>query len=165
MALSPEENLAAWIVIEQRARLGAAAAAEAMAAYIAERIRSDTLRRRKNAPGQYHKAQRGQPPAMGTGTLAESIYSTPASGGLRASAYAGSTDKRASLFEFGGCVLQAPAGSVMKWHDSGGWWSHHTLPLAGGFPEHPFIGFTTDEAIDDGELQRVALAAFRKYDP
>ena len=165
MAMSPEENLAYWLAVEERARLGAAAAAEAMAAYIAERIRSDTLRRRRVSPGQYYKAKRGDPPASGTGALADSVYSTPASGGLRASAYAGSTDKRASLFEFGGCVLQAPAGSVMQWKDSRGWWSHHSLPLSGGWPEHPFIGFTTDEAIDDGELQRVAVEAFEEYDP
>ena len=163
--MSPEENLLYWLAVEEKARLGAAAAAEAMAAYIAQRIRDDTLRRRRTAPGQYYKAKRGDPPASGTGALADSVYSTPASGGLRASAYAGSTDRRASLFECGGCVLQAPAGSVMKWHDSGGWWSHHTLPLAGGFPEHPFIGFTTDEAIDDGELARVGEAAFAEYDP
>ena len=165
MSISPEENLAQWIAIEQRARLGAAAAAEAMAAYIAERIRNDTLRRRRTAPGQFYKAKRGDPPAMGSGALADSVYSTPASGGLRASAYAGSTDKRASLFEFGGCVLQAPVGSVMKWKDSRGWWSHRKLPLDGTWPEHPFIGFTTDEAIADGELQRVAVEAFAEYDP
>ena len=166
MSVSFEENLAQWIAIEEKARLGAAAAAQAMADYIAERIRSDTLRRRRTAPGQYYKAVRGQPPAYGSGKLAESVYSTPASGGLRASAIVGSDDKRASLFEFGGCILQpGDSQSVMKWHDSGGWWSHHVLPLSGGYPEHPFIGFTTDEAIDDGELQRIAVEAFREYDP
>jgi hypothetical protein len=32
-------------------------------------------------------------------------------------------------------------------------------------PEHPFLGPTTDDAIDDGELRRVAIEAFREYDP
>lgn len=165
MPITPEENLAQWIAIEERARLGAAAAAEAMAAYIAARIRNDTLRRRRTAPGTYYKAVRGEPPAYGSGKLAASIYSTPASGGLRASALAGSTDQKASLLEFGGCVLQSTSRSVMHWVDSGGSWYHRRLPMSGTYPEHPFIGLTTDEAIDDGELQRIAVEAFREYDP
>jgi hypothetical protein len=165
VSISPEENLAQWIAIEQQARLGAAAAAEAMAAYIAERIRSDTLRRRRTSPGTYYKAVRGDPPAYGSGKLADSIYSTPASGGLRASALVGSEDQKASLLEFGGCVLQSTSRSVMHWTDSGGSWYHRRLPMSGTFPEHPFIGLTTDEAIADGGLQRAAVAAFMAYDP
>ena len=164
--MTPEESLRRLIAARENARGGAQAAAEAMAAYIAERIRNETLRRRRTAPGQFYRAKRGDPPAMGTGKLADSIYSTPASGGLRASAYAGSDDKRASLFEFGGCVLQpGDSQSVMKWLDSRGWWSHHRLPLSGGYPEHPFIRPTVEEAIADGSLRRVAIDAGRPYDP
>jgi len=160
--VTPEENLAEWIAIEQRARLGARAAAEAMARYVAERIRDDTLQRRRHAPGQYYKAKPGEPPSYSSGALMESVYSTPASGGLRASASVGSTDKRARLFEFGGCVLKPTSRSVMHWVDSGGSWYHAELRVD---VEHPFVGPTTEDAIDDGELLRVAIEAFREYDP
>lgn len=162
MALTPEENLAEWLAILERARLGAAAAADAMARYVAERTANETLRRRRTAPGQYYKAVPGEPPAYGSGKLAKSMYWEPASRGLRASAVAGSRDKRASLFEFGGCVLKPTSRSVMHWVDSGGSWYHRELRVD---VEHPFLSLTTEEAIDDGELQRVAVEAFREYDP
>lgn len=160
--MTPEENLTQLIAIRERAKLGAAAAAAAMARYIAERTAQDTLTRRTTSPGQYYRAKRGEPPSYSTGTLAASMYHTPASGGLRASAFAGSRDKRARLFEFGGCVLKPGDGKLLHWKDSGGWWSHPFLRVE---TEHPFLGPTTDEAIDDGELLRVAIDAFRDYDP
>jgi hypothetical protein len=163
--VTPEENLAQWLQIEARARLGAAAAAEAMARYIAERVADDTLRRTHHAPGAYHKAAPGAPPATASGNLARSMYWTPASGGLRASAYAGNSARYARLLEFGGCVLTPTSGKVMHWTDTGGSWYHARLPAGGEYPEHPFLGPTTDEAIDDGELRRVAVEAFREYDP
>ena len=163
--MTPEENAAEWARIEQQARLGAQAAAEAMAKYIAERTADDTLRRTTHAPGMYHKAAPGAPPAYASGSLAKGMYSTPASGGLRSTAWAGNSARHAKLLEFGGCVLTPTSGKVMHWTDSAGSWYHARLPASGDFPAHPFIGPTTDEAIDDGTLRQVAIAAFRPYDP
>jgi phage gpG-like protein len=173
VTLTPEGYLAWLDAVEAKERQAARAVAEAMAQHVADRIRNDTLRRRKTAPGQYYRAVRGEPPAYGTGRLARSIYTTTAEGGaLRASALVGSTDKRAALFEFGGCVLQpGDSRSVMKWKDSGnaanpsGWWSHHKLPLSGTWPEHPFLRPTVEEVIDDGSLREAAIRAFLPYDP
>lgn len=164
--MTPEENLAELLRIEARARLGAAVAAAAMARYIAERTANDTLRRNKHAPGAYHKARPGAPPSYASGSLAKGMYYTPASGGLRASAYVGNSARHARLLEFGGCVLRPTTRKVMHWTDSAGSWYHAALPMdRSEQPEHPFLGPTTDEAIDDGELQQVAIDAFRDYDP
>jgi len=171
--MTPAENVAYLEGIFAKAMYGAAAGANAMAEYLARRIAEDTLRRRKHAPGQYYKAKPGEPPAYGSGTLADSMYwePSPVSRGVRASALVGSSDKRAALFELGGCVLQPTKEPLMTWRDSGrpdnpgGWWSHKKLPLSGEVAEHPFIGPTVEEAIDDGELTRVAIDAFREYDP
>ncbi len=172
MAITPEESLRRLIAARENARGGAQAVANAMAEYIAWRTASDTLRRRRHAPGQYYRARPGEPPAYASGSLARSMYWEPVSGGLRASAVAGSADKRAGLLEGGGCVLQpGDPGSVMKWKDSGnaanpsGWWSHHRLPLSGTWPAHPFLSTTVQEAVDDGSLRRVAIAAGAPYDP
>lgn len=165
MARTPEQYLAWLDEVEAKERQAARAVAEAMAKHVADRIRDETLRRRRTAPGTYYKAVRGQPPAYGSGKLADSIYSTPASGGLRATAMVGSTDKRAALFEFGGCVLTNKDRPVMKWKDSRGWWSHHRLPLSGTWPEHPFLRPTVEEVIDDGSLREAAIKAFLPYDP
>jgi hypothetical protein len=161
VAITPEENVADLEKILARAALGAAAAANAMAAYIAERTAKDTLTRNRHQPGGYHRARPGAPPAYASGKLAKSMYWKPVSRGLRASAIAGNRDKKARLLEFGGCVLQPTEKPMLFWRDSGGWWSHHRLDAE----EHPFVGPTTDEAIADGELQRVAIEAFREYDP
>jgi hypothetical protein len=159
--VTPEQNLVLLMQIEARARLGAAAAANAMARYIAERTADDTLRRNTHAPGAYHKAKPGAPPSYASGSLARGMYWRPASGGLRAGAYAGNAARHAKLLEFGGCVLKPTSGKVMHWRDSGGSWYHATLPA----PAHPFLGPTTEEAIDDGSLRQVAIDAFREYDP
>ena len=163
--MTPEQYLAWLEEVERKARLGARPTAEAMARHVAERIKNDTLRRRRHAPGQYYKAKPGEPPSYASGKFADSIYSTPASGGLRATAYVGSSDKRAKMFEFGGCVLTEVSRPVMKWRDSRGWWSHHRLPLSGTWPEHPFLRPTVEEVIDDGSLRQAAIDAFRPYDP
>ena len=165
--MTPEENLAQWLRIEQRARLGAQAAAEAMARYIAERTADDTLRRTTHGTGVYHKAAPGAPPAYASGSLAKGMYYTPASGGLRATAAAGNSARHAKLLEFGGCVLTPTDGETMTWKDTGRKtpWHHARLPVSGDFPAHPFIGPTTQEAIDDGSLRQVAIDAFRPYDP
>jgi hypothetical protein len=160
-----DESADWWEAAAERATLGANAMADAMAEYLARRISQDTLRRRRHAPGQYYKAKPGDPPASATGKLADSMTWEPVSRGLRASAIVTSDDKRAGLFEFGGCVLTERSAPVMKWRDSAGWWSHHRLPLSGTWPEHPFVGPTVQEAIDDGSLTRVAVEAFMPFDP
>ena len=53
----------------------------------------------------------------------------------------------------------------MHWTDSRGSWYHPRLPADGDFPAHPFLGPTTQEAIDDGSLRQVAIDAFKPYDP
>jgi hypothetical protein len=167
MSITPEGNLALLLQIEARARLGAAAAATAMARYIMERTRDDTLTRNTHAPGAYYRARPGAPPASASGRLARGMYFTPASGELRGTAYVGNSAQHAKLLEFGGCVLKPTGGKTMKWKDTGreAPWHHKRLPVDGEFPEHPFLGPTTEEAIDDGSLHRVAVDEFRKYDP
>jgi hypothetical protein len=49
----------------------------------------------------------------------------------------------------------------MGWKDSGGIWRHRSVLMQ----EHPFLGPTTDDAIDDGDLFRVAIEAAIPFDP
>ena len=165
MAITPEANVAYLEGVEALARQGAVAAANAMAKYIAERVALDTLTQNKHAPGAYHRARPGAPPSTASGKLAKGMFHTPASGELRASAIVGNEDKRARNLEFGGCVLRPTRAKFMHWVDSGGSWFHRVLPMDGERHEHPFLGPTTDEAIDDGDLRDIAIAAFREYDP
>lgn len=162
MSMTFEEVIRYLEKVRDRAAQGGAPTANAMARHIAERTANDTLRRRRNAPGQYYKAKRGEPPSYGSGKLAKSMFWEPASGGLRASAIAGSEDKRAKLHEFGGCVLKPTSRKVMHWTDSGGSWYHSVLQVD---EEHPFLRPTVEEAIDDSSLRQAAIDAFREYDP
>ena len=144
---------------------GAPAMANAMAEYIADRVASDTLRRTAHAPGAYFKSRPGAPPASASGNLARSMFTRPASGGMRSTAYVGNNAKYAKLLEHGGCVLKPTSGKVMHWTDSGGSWFHARLPAAGETPAHPFLQPTVEDAIADGSLTRVAIDAFLPYDP
>jgi phage gpG-like protein len=150
-----------------RVDLGAAAMANAMAEYLADRIANDMLRRTTHSPGAYFKARPGAPPASASGNLARSMFTTPApaSRGLRATAYVGNNARYAKLMEHGGCVLRPTSHKVMHWRDSEGSWYHPRLPASGDFPAHPFMEPAVQEAIDDGSLLRVALEAFLPYDP
>jgi hypothetical protein len=143
--------------------LGASAAANAMARYIAERTADDTLRQITHAPGAYYKARPGAPPAYASGALAKGMFWTPAatSQGTRATAYAGNSARHANLLEHGGCVLRPTRGKVMAWKDTGGAWHHRSLPA----PAHPYLAPTVQDAIDDGSLRQVAIDAFRPFDP
>ena len=161
MPITPEANVAYLEAVLARAKMGAPAAAAAMARYIAERAANETLTRRINPPGTYYKARPGEPPSYGSGALADSMYSTPATDGLRSSASAGSKDRRAHVFEFGSCLLGPTRGMLMGWKDSGGIWRHRSVLME----RHPFLEPTTEDAIDDGELRRIAIDAFREYDP
>jgi hypothetical protein len=164
------EEYIAWLeaAIEMM-EYGAAAMAGAMAEYLADRVANDTLRRTTHSPGMYYKARPGAPPAYVSGTLAKSMFVTPSatSRGSRATALVGNNARQAKLMEYGGCVLQPTSGKTMKWKDSGRDrpWHHARLPEAGEFPAHPFLAPTIQEAIDDGSLLRVAIDAFRPYDP
>jgi hypothetical protein len=162
MSITFEENVRLLEEYREKARGGAQAVANAMARYVAERVANDTLTRRRLAPGTYHKAKPGDPPSYGSGNLARSMFWNPASEGLRATAIVGSTDKRAKLFEFGGCDLTPTNRPRLHWRDSRGWWSHPALKVS---VEHPFLGPTTEDAINEGELQRVAIEAAIPFDP
>jgi hypothetical protein len=164
------EEYLAWLdAAIEKMEYGAAAMADAMADYLARRTAEDTLRRTHHAPGAYHKAAPGAPPAYASGNLARSMFTTPASAsrGSRATAYVGNNAKYAKLMEHGGCVLKPTSGETMTWKDTGrkNAWRHKRLPVDGEFPAHPFLEPTVQEAIDDGELARVALEAFMPYDP
>jgi hypothetical protein len=166
MSITFEENVAQLEAMMRKAEGGAAAVANAMARYVAEQVALNTLTQNKHAPGAYHKARPGAPPSTASGKLAGAMFHTPASGGLRASAIVGNEDKRARLLEFGGCVLRPTSRKVMHWVDSGGSWYHRVLPMdRDEQPEHPFLGPTTEEAIDEGALREIAIEAGRPYDP
>ena len=167
MAMTLDEYIAWLERAIERMELGAPAMANAMAEYLADRVANDTLRRTHHAPGAYHRAAPGAPPAYASGNLARSMFTTPApaSRGVRATAMVGNNARYAKLMEHGGCVLQPTSRKVMHWTDSGGSWYHARLPVSGEFPAHPFLEPTVQEAIDDGELTRVAIDAFRPYDP
>jgi len=165
--VTPWENVAELQRLRRRAEMGAKAAAEAMARYVAERAASDTLQRTSHGVGEYWKAAPGAPPASASGNLAASMYWTRAQGSAtRARAFAGNRARYAKMLEFGCEPVRPTDSKVMHWTDSGGEWYHAMLPASGeDMPEHPFLGPTTDEAVDDGELQRAAIEAFREYDP
>ena len=167
MAMTLDEYIVWLEAAIAKMEYGAVAMADAMAEHLAERVADDTLRRNTHAPGAYHRAKPGDPPAYASGKLANAMYWTPASGALRATAMVGNSDKRARVFEFGGCVLKPTQGTHLGWKDTGradnpsGIWRHRQVEGR----EHPFLQPTVQEAIDDGSLQRVAIAAFLPYDP
>jgi hypothetical protein len=160
VSVTPEENFAYLQSVAARAALGAVPVATAMAKYIMERTRDQTLRRRTHGPGQYYRTPRGDPPSYASGKLARGMFYTPASGDVRASALVGNKADHSRILEFG-CVLQPTTRKFMHWVDSAGSWYHTYLEV----PPHPYLGRTTDEATSDGELQRIAREAFRDYDP
>ena len=168
MAVDVAGNIAYLQGVLALVERAAPAVADKAAQYIAERIALDTLTRQRLSPGMYHRARPGAPPAMMSGKLADAMFTEPASGGLRASALVGNSDKRARVFELGGCILKPTSGSHLGWKDTGrkdnpsGIWRHRQVDMD---DEHPFIEPTTDEAIDEGELQRIMIEEFRKYDP
>lgn len=161
------DNVEQWRRIEALAALGAKAGAEAMARYLAERAANDTLQRTSHGVGEYWKAAPGAPPASASGNLASEMFYTRAQGSsTRATAIVGNRARYAKMLEFGCHPVTPTRMKVMHWVDSGGSWYHARLPADGSdMPAHPFLGPTIDEAIQDGELQRVAIEAFAKYDP
>ena len=167
------DNVAQWEAIERRAALGAKAGAEAMARYLAERAASDTLQRTSHAAGEYWVAAAGAPPASASGNLAAQMFWTRARGSsTRATADVGNSARQAKMLENGCNPVSPTTAKVMHWTDSGnaknpsGEWYHALLPADGSpMPAHPFLAPTIEEAVMDGELQRVALEAFAKYDP
>lgn len=158
--MTPQENLDNWLKIRDRARGGAKAAADAMARCIAWRAREITLRQTTHPPGAWHRQQPGQPPAYGSGNLARSMFWTPASSGLRATALTGNKAPYSRILEYG-CVVTPAYRDHMSWSDSGGTWYHELLEIF----EHPFLGPTTQDSIDDGSLQEAAVEGFKPFDP
>ena len=164
--MTPEQYLAWWDAVEAKARLGAKAAADAMARYIAERTANETLGQQVHSPGAYHRARPGAPPSRSSGSLQRGMYWTPGGNGLRSRSYAGNNARHARVME-NGCVLTPTRKEHVGWKDTGradnpsGWWRHRSVTLT----PHPFLGPTVEDAIDDGELQQAAIDAFRPYDP
>lgn len=160
MPVTPPENIVFLEGVLAKAKLGAAAAATAMARFIAERTANDTLRRTSHPSGEWHRARPGEPPAMASGNLADSMFFVPASGGLRASSLVGNSAEYSRILEFGH-DLAPPTKHFMHWVDSGGSWYHTFLRV----PPHPYLEPTVEESIDDGSLREAAIEAFRPYDP
>jgi len=162
--VSFEENIKLWQDVAKLAAQGAAPTATAMAKYIAERASRVTLRRTKKQSGAWHRARPGEPPALSTGKLADSMYWIPATrGGLRAFAYVGNDADYSRILEFG-CVVSALNSRKLHWKDSGSpikGWFHDVLEV----PAHPYLSPTTQEAVDDGSLAEAGKEEFRKYDP
>jgi hypothetical protein len=159
--VSFEENVEIWQAIADKAKQGAAPTATAMAKFIAERTARETLTRTNHPDGAWHRARPNEPPARGSGTLAKSMFHTPAhSGNLTASAYVGNSADYSRILEYG-CVIQPMNKKFSHWVDSGGSWYHEFLVS----PPHPFLAPTVDEAIADGSLRQAAIDAFTPYDP
>lgn len=162
MSITPEANLAYLEDVLRLAEKSAQAVATEMAEYITWRVRNITLRRAFHAPGEWYRARPGEPPAYASGTLAESIYSRPAYPGLRASALVQvDPDLKYGRIQEFGCTVEPTYWSLMHWTDSGGSWYHPVLKVEA----HPYLGPTTEEAINDGSLEEIAIEAFREYDP
>lgn len=153
-----------WEDATELAKHGAVAAAEAGAQYIKQRIQEDTLMRSQHPPGAWHETRDGDPPAVASGNLIRSTYFTPAYGDwARASAAVGNSADYARITEYG-CFIEPTSKEQMHWKDSGApelGWFHEHLENKG----HPFIRTTMEEAIEDGELHRVMIEEFRRYDP
>jgi len=166
MAVTPAENVAHLEAVRRTARQGAVAAATAAAQYVRDRARNDTLQRTAHGAGEFHRAKPGRPPARASGALIRDMFFKPASGGLRASALVGNKSDYGRIHEFG-CVITPKAETHLGWKDTGrpdnpsGIWRHRSVEV----PPHPFLGPTTDEAIDDGGLVEAMIKAFRDYDP
>jgi hypothetical protein len=160
MPVTPEENLAYLERAFSRIEEGAVAAATAMAKYIRDRARNDTLQRTRHQPGEWYRQRPGEPPARASGALIRDMFFKPASGGLRATAVTGNKSEYGRILEFG-CVVVPVNHRYMHWTDSGGSWYHTVLVV----PAHPYLSVTTDEAIADGSLQQAAIDAFEPFDP
>lgn len=156
-----QENAENWEAIAENSKRGAAATATAMARYLANRTRYDTLTRTSHGSGAWHQAKAGEPPAYATGNLARGMMYVPASQGSveRATAYVGNRVNYSRILEFG-CVIEQ-AEKFLHWTDSGGSWYHEFLIS----PPHPFLGPTVEESIADGSLTDAAVEGFKPYDP
>jgi hypothetical protein len=160
VTMTPEEHLAWLKEAFSHVREGANVGANAMAKYIRDRARNDTLQRSRHQKGEWYRQRPGEPPARASGALIKAMYFKPASGGIRATALAGNDSDYGRILEFG-CVIVPVNRKFMHWTDSGGSWYHTMLVV----PAHPYLSTTTNEAIADGSLRQVAIDAFRPYDP
>jgi hypothetical protein len=156
-----EENVQIWWLVVEKAKQGVAPTATAMAKYLAERTANDTLQRTSHPAGMWYRQRPGEPPAMASGKLAESMFYTPAHrGGLKATAYVGNSAEYSRILEYG-CVIQPSSKEFSHWVDTGGSWYHKLLIS----PPHPYLQPTVEEAMDDGGLRQAAIDAFTPYDP
>lgn len=158
-----EENTAHWEGVRRKLAAGAKPTANAMAQYLVTRAKKDTLGGISHAPGAWHRTKAGEAPARSTGNLARHMYYRPAWSGVRATAVVGNDAEYSRALEFG-CVITPVFKKSMHWKDSGSpvtGWFHKMLVI----PPHPYVSRTTDEAIDDGELQEAGMVVIREYDP
>lgn len=160
MSITPAENVVYLEHVLARARLGAGPVATAMAKYIADRTATDMLQRHFHGPQEYHRARGNRPPSYGSGTLSKGMEFRPAHDGIRSTALVRNRVEYARILEFG-CVITPKHNRYMHWVDTAGSWYHEFLEVH----PHPFLGPTTDEAINDGGLRDAAIAAFEPYDP
>lgn len=131
-------------------------AATAMASGFQDRVTRVTLRETFHPPGEFYKQVPGHPPAYASGSLARSIFMTPAHGSIRASASVGTTLKYAAIQEWGGWT-EPRTHKFMHWRNPMPWWKKRVV-----IPEHPYFRPTTEAMIRDGSLTRLAMDAFYK---
>jgi hypothetical protein len=158
--VTPWEMVDLFIDAWQLGQKAPKAAADAMAEEIVWRTKEITLRQTMHPPGAWHNQQAGQPPAYASGNLARSMFYMPASQGIRTSALVGNKAPYSRILEYG-CAVHIVYKKWLSWTDSGGTWYHKVLEI----PEHPFLGPTVDDAIDDGSLLEAAIRGFAEYDP
>ena len=159
--VSFEENINVWKAVSEGTKGGAAAAATAMAKYIAERTAKDTLARSSHGSGAWHRTRPGEPPARSTGKLAKGMfYQGSHTSDTRASAWVGNRVDYSRIMEYG-CTIEPVGGEFLHWKDSGGSWFHNFLES----PAHPFLEPTVDESVDDGSLRDHAIEGFEPFDP
>jgi hypothetical protein len=160
--VTPRENVEVWEAIVDRAKRGAGPAATAMAKYLADRARYDTLSRSSHGSGAWHQTKAGEPPAYASGKLSRGMFYVPAHSGYApsATAWVRNSVEYSRILEFG-CVIQPTNKKFLHWTDSGGSWYHTFLVV----PPHPFLEPTVDESIDDGSLRDAAVDGFEPYDP
>lgn len=156
-----EEMAQFWKDARRKAELGAAAAANAGAQYIQQRIREDVLMRSQHPTNSWHKTKDGEPPATASGKLIRDTYFKPAYGHwARASAWVGNSTDYGRILEFG-CVIYPVSKKFLHWEDSGGSWYHEFLVLKA----HPYIRTAMEESFDDRGLHDVMIDTFHEYDP
>lgn len=152
--MDPDALPAFLETLQGQVATAASPAANAMAE-VTEREVQLNLHRQSHAPGVFHRAIPGQPPARASGHLAQSMFIRSAIGNIRATAIMGNTAVYAGIQEFGGWT-EPTRHLFMKWTNTGGTWYMPHVDI----PEHPYIKPAVERTIADGSMQRSAISAF-----